>query len=136
MIELVFVIVILGILAAVAIPKLAATRDDAMIAKGRANILAIRSGIIAERQGRMFRGDSAYAATLDGGTKLFERVLTEPVASKSTNGGWTRTDATHYNFHVMNQAVIFEYNTSTGRFFCSTTTGTAIQKELCANLTQ
>ncbi|MBU0631942.1 type II secretion system GspH family protein [bacterium] len=34
MIELVFVIVILGILAAIAIPKLAATRDDAKIAKG------------------------------------------------------------------------------------------------------
>ena len=33
MIELIFVIVILGILAAVAIPKLAATRHDAMIAK-------------------------------------------------------------------------------------------------------
>lgn len=34
MIELIFVIVILGILAAVAIPRLAATRDDAKIAKG------------------------------------------------------------------------------------------------------
>ena len=33
MIELIFVIVILGILAAVAIPRLAATRDDAEIAK-------------------------------------------------------------------------------------------------------
>jgi general secretion pathway protein G len=32
MIELIFVIVILGILAAVAIPKLAATRDDAKVA--------------------------------------------------------------------------------------------------------
>lgn len=34
MIELIFVIVILGILAAVAIPKLSSTRDDAKIAKG------------------------------------------------------------------------------------------------------
>lgn len=33
MIELIFVIVILGILAAVAIPKLAATRDDANVAR-------------------------------------------------------------------------------------------------------
>ena len=33
MIELIFVIVIIGILAAVAIPKLAATRDDAEISK-------------------------------------------------------------------------------------------------------
>ena len=38
MIELIFVIVIIGILAAVAIPKLAATRDDAEDAKLCANI--------------------------------------------------------------------------------------------------
>ena len=38
MIELIFVIVIIGILAAVAIPKLAATRDDAQDAKLCANI--------------------------------------------------------------------------------------------------
>ena len=37
MIELIFVIVIIGILAAVAIPKLAATRDDAEISKIAAN---------------------------------------------------------------------------------------------------
>jgi len=38
MIELIFVIVILGILAAVAIPKLAATRDDAKIAKDASEV--------------------------------------------------------------------------------------------------
>lgn len=38
MIELVFVIVILGILASVAIPKLAATRDDANIAKSTSEV--------------------------------------------------------------------------------------------------
>ena len=37
MIELIFVIVIIGILAAVAIPKLAATRDDAKISSIVAN---------------------------------------------------------------------------------------------------
>ena len=38
MIELIFVIVILGILAAVAIPRLAATRDDATIARATSDI--------------------------------------------------------------------------------------------------
>ncbi len=38
MIELIFVIVILGILAAVAIPRLAATRDDAQISKALSEI--------------------------------------------------------------------------------------------------
>lgn len=41
MIELIFVIVILGILAAVAIPKLNATRDDAEIAKSMNNFATL-----------------------------------------------------------------------------------------------
>jgi general secretion pathway protein G len=47
MIELVFVIVILGILASVAIPKLAATRDDAKIASKSHEIQTILSEIPA-----------------------------------------------------------------------------------------
>jgi prokaryotic N-methylation motif domain protein len=45
MIELIFVIVILGILAAVAIPRLAATRDDAEISKAATNIQTMVSDI-------------------------------------------------------------------------------------------
>ena len=45
MIELIFVIVILGILAVVAIPKLAATRDDAEVAKVASNIQTLISDL-------------------------------------------------------------------------------------------
>ncbi|WP_366519964.1 type II secretion system protein [Sulfuricurvum sp.] len=45
MIELIFVIVILGILAAVAIPRLAATRDDAAATKASMNLAAFISDI-------------------------------------------------------------------------------------------
>ena len=47
MIELIFVIVILGILAAVAIPKLAATRDDAKNVKEKANVATCTSDLVA-----------------------------------------------------------------------------------------
>ncbi|MDQ7047611.1 MAG: prepilin-type N-terminal cleavage/methylation domain-containing protein [Sulfurovum sp.] len=57
MIELVFVIVIIGILSAIAVPKFAATRDDALISKGRAEVAALRSAIATERQKRILRGD-------------------------------------------------------------------------------
>ena len=43
MIELIFVIVILGILAAVAIPKLAATRTDAQVSKMSSNLATVVS---------------------------------------------------------------------------------------------
>ena len=57
MIELVFVIVIIGILSAIAIPKFAATRDDAIVSKARAEVAAMRSAIATERQKRILRGD-------------------------------------------------------------------------------
>lgn len=50
MIELIFVIVIIGILAAVAIPKLAATRDDAKSSALAANIRMCISDAVAEYQ--------------------------------------------------------------------------------------
>jgi len=47
MIELIFVIVIIGILAAVAIPKLAATRDDAQDAKKKSNVATCLTDAVA-----------------------------------------------------------------------------------------
>jgi general secretion pathway protein G len=60
MIELIFVIVILGILAAVAIPKLAATRDDAQAAKIASNAKTMVSEIaaFATSQGVVPRDDT------------------------------------------------------------------------------
>lgn len=56
MIELVFAIVIIGILASVAIPKLAVTRDDAMIVKGRTTVAALRMAISTQRQKLVLSG--------------------------------------------------------------------------------
>ena len=47
MIELVFVIVIIGILAAVAIPQMTATRDDAMVSATAKNLNQIMSDAVA-----------------------------------------------------------------------------------------
>ncbi len=58
MIELVFVIVVVGILAGIAIPKFAATRDDAIITKARATVGAVRSALAAERQKKILRGET------------------------------------------------------------------------------
>ena len=62
MIELIFVIVILGILAAVAIPRLAATRDDAEVSKAATNVQTLITdlGSYYTSQGR-FAGTAAAA---------------------------------------------------------------------------
>jgi len=65
MIELIFVIVILGILAAVAIPKLAATRTDAEVSKGASDVATLVSdlGAYYTSQGK-FNFDAAGVATM------------------------------------------------------------------------
>jgi len=57
MVELVFVIVVIGILSAFAIPKLAVTRDDADIIKAKTTISSLRNAISMERQKRILSGD-------------------------------------------------------------------------------
>jgi prepilin-type N-terminal cleavage/methylation domain-containing protein len=66
LIELVFVIVVLGILAAVAVPRLAGVQDDATIATEDAGIGAIRTGIQGLRGKIILAGGSAFNITLTG----------------------------------------------------------------------
>ena len=62
MIELIFVIVILGILASVAIPKLAATRDDAEVSRAATNLTTAISDIAAYYTAKgQFAGTDAAA---------------------------------------------------------------------------
>ena len=71
MIELVFVIVIIGILAAVAIPRLSATRDDAIIIKARTTVASIRSALAMERQKRILRGEFTPITSVGDATNVF-----------------------------------------------------------------
>ena len=65
MIELIFVIVILGILAAVAIPRLAATRDDAEISKALNNINTLVTDV-----GAYYTSQGDFAANLKDMTNV------------------------------------------------------------------
>ncbi|WP_455757463.1 type II secretion system protein [Sulfurimonas sp.] len=131
MIEMVFVIVVLGILASIAIPRLSATRTDAVITKGRADIASIRSAIVTERQSRLITGDSAYidADDLDNADGLFGGVLMYGITSGTGSGDWSSTgvtdmNTTSYNFNSSGVNVLFTYTKSDGKFVCITTNGT------------
>ena len=106
MIEMVFVIVVLGILASVALPRFAATRDDAHISKGRADISSIRSAIITERQSRLITGDSSWISALSQNTTtLFDgngtsSLLMYGIAADSASGHWQSTSGVAYTYTV------------------------------------
>lgn len=130
MIELIFVIVVLGILAAIAVPKLSVTRTDAVITKGKSDVAAIRTGIVSERQERLIKGEHDFitAANLSG-TKLFDGVMMYGITDEDANGHWHKTGANTYSYKIMNASNVFTYDEDTGKFDC--TSGT-----YCSELTE
>ncbi|MDO9304368.1 MAG: prepilin-type N-terminal cleavage/methylation domain-containing protein [Sulfuricurvum sp.] len=87
MIELIFVIVILGILAAVAIPKLAATRDDAKVAAEMTNIAQALQNLGAE-----WTAKGAFTATSISEADAAAKCFT--IAASGTEGNVTVTNLT------------------------------------------
>ena len=75
MLELTFVIVVIGILSAIAIPKFAASRDDATIAKAKATVSAIRNAVATERQKRILRGEFTHIFKLSKASGTDEPIF-------------------------------------------------------------
>jgi prepilin-type N-terminal cleavage/methylation domain-containing protein len=101
LIELVIVIVILGILAAVAIPKYEDMREQARVATLKGELGSIRSAIAIQYSRNALNGGAAFP-TLDGTIFADGRVPREPIlnslAVKTTAGvdgvgGWQYTQA-------------------------------------------
>jgi len=120
MVELVFVIVVLGILAGVAIPKLFVTRDDAVVAKVRTDLSAIRSGVSLAKQNNLMRGVTSGPDLGVG----FANVLDTPIAA-SRGAGWTKVpekaDDTSFTACVKKNSdcATFTYTKSTGTISCT-----------------
>ncbi len=136
MIELVFVIVVIGILSAIAIPKFAATRDDAIITKAIATIGSVRSAIATERQKRILRGSFVDITSLGGtagndkdlfdwfdGNTTGSRVLEYPIRScaSSASGCWSKTSDSTYVYTMPTSGAAVTFTFSGNRFTCPTT---------------
>jgi len=112
MIELVFVIVVIGILSAIAIPKFVATRDDAVIAKAKSTVASVRSALATEKQKRILRGefsDINKSTVGDNFSNLLEYGVKD--CSSSRCGGWQTAGNDPnptYTFHGPTGDVVFK----------------------------
>jgi len=124
MIELIFVIVVIGILSAIAVPKLAATRDDAQITRGLATLSSVRSAIATERQKRILRGDFTAISSLNGDGGIFttfdddngSRVLEYDVEPCTGIGCWSTSDGVDYTFTASAGPCNYTLDIDTNRF--------------------
>ena len=138
MLELVFVIVVIGILAGIAVPRLFITRDDAVLVKARSDIASIRSGIINKHNTDMLSGKFTYDSLEKSGvTNIFANVLQNGIKEKGASdvSGWkkggTTGSRTVYTFALnKNQSVDFTYDTADGSFSCPN------NDKLCKQLTE
>jgi general secretion pathway protein G len=141
MIELIFVIIVIGILATIAIPRFAGVSEQAVIASGRSDVMSIRTAISTERQKRFMKGDSSYISHLDGnataapgvGAIIFDnngtstnKLLTYGITTKNADGGWMKTNTDEYTYYVSGTPNVFNYNILDGTFNC--TSGTYCSK--------
>ncbi len=136
MIELIFVIVILGVLSSIAISKMAVTRDDAIVAKGRTQVAAIRNAISLSRNTNILQGKGAsWPARLDAlssdtstsgalfdfdtnKTDTSKKLLDYALYAKVTAGNWKKDAADKYSFKVQSTDTQFTYTALTGSFDC------------------
>ncbi len=136
MIELVFVIVVIGILSAIAIPKLAATRDDAVITKTRTTIASVRSAMATERQKRILRGNfvaitalnlptgannvfSKFSDDGDGNTDdVLQYAVTNCTDLGKTQGCWEMPDTATYRYKMPHNSTYADFNITNSRFNC------------------
>lgn len=151
MIELIMVIVIIGVLAGIAVPKFADTKDAAKIGVAKATIASVQASLSTERQLRILKGDFKIVKTLneDGGAfstfsgdtlGVSRSVLenTVPLCATDEKGCWSsvsNADGTTaapsvYTYKMPDDGAEVTFNLANGRFNCVATDAN------CKKLTQ
>ena len=116
MIELIFVIIIIGILAAIALPKFGESAKLAHTAKASSELATVRAALSTERQKRILRGDTADITGLGTVFSAFASSALSPASpilqypptacSGTQTGCWTGSGASFtYKFVDSGDAV-------------------------------
>ena len=132
MLELVFVIAVIGILSAVALPKFAASRNDAVIAKAKSTVAGVRMGITTARQQMVLQGQFTPITSLSvsaGYDKyIFDGVngvTTNPILEypirackdSTSTGCWYTGNRQEYRYYLPASGFV-DFNITNNKFVC------------------
>lgn len=118
LVELVMVIVIIGLLAAVVTPQFSSMKTEAQNAAEQGAVSAIRSGINLANMTRLAQGLDGYPSTLDSAANgvasatnvLFTQVIKDGVSDPN----WQKTGNRRYRFNPTQR--VYTYNQNAGTF--------------------
>jgi len=120
LIELIMVIIVLGILAAVAIPRYVNLQADARDAAERGVVGGVRAGIALSYASACNAGTCAFPATLDSNagvacnvTACFDTVL---VQGGITEDDWTKATGTQEGDYTGPNSGVYQYEADDGSF--------------------
>jgi general secretion pathway protein G len=107
MLELVFVIVIIGVLSAIAIPKFAATANLAQMSKGKSVLAMVRSALATEKQKNILKGTYADLVIHNKSGRIFtsftdsngSRILDNDLPRCTDLGCWNVDSLGTYTFY-------------------------------------
>lgn len=115
MLELIFVIVIIGILAGVAVPKMISYKSDALVLKAKEDIANIQTNLEKYSRVQTFANlDEDIGGYPDD--KAFKDIVFSKSISKTNN--WSINDDGSYGLKVNNSNVTFAYDKVKGLFTC------------------
>ena len=119
-IELIFVIIIIGILASIALPKFSESYKQSLISKAQSKVNAVRSAIQVYKTKHILLGDDPYPNTLSSdNTHLFDKILPSAEIAGTDAGKWERMSGEKYKYHLNDGYIVFEYDKSNGSFRCN-----------------
>ena len=147
MVELIFVIIIIGILAAVALPKFGESANQAHLSKAKNAVAIIQSAVTTERQKMILRGDAGTdIESLEdtSSTTLFNDIngntgnpaLSNGVTSCSGQYCWRKGNNTGDYIYKSGDGTEVTFTLDNNRFDCNASVGSTATQNLCKYLTK
>ena len=134
LLEILFVIALIGILLVVAIPKMETLFTNTTLNKIKNEILLIREGITLKKNQLILAKSTQKLHTLEENEiELFYKILQNPIIASEEKkiGSWSKLSSDTYRVYLSNQnSVDFIYDNDDYSFECD------FNNQLCKELTQ
>lgn len=118
LVELIMVIVIIGLLAAVVTPKFVDIKSEAQAAAEKGMVSGVRAGIKVAHLASLAQGTDTYPASLDSASvaaaSASNPLFTAVIDGGVTDGNWSKASATTYTYTPT--SITYTYTSADGSF--------------------